>query len=586
MNRKSSVVVLASVVAGLVLTGVGAWQFGLLSTGRLWAQAPGGEHSRQDEEDHEGHDAPSHGQAEPHDHDDDDHDAPDGAAEHAGHEEGEGAEDHGHEEEPQDAHQHGDAAHEEDLGAVKLTPSQMRKAGVALAVAGPGTIDRKVRLPGEIVINADTAAHIVPPAGGVVREVMVKVGDRVEAGDVMAALESAVLGEAKTQYLAQWNELSCCGIDLARAEALHGSTRKLLDALAKSPTLDELRELTFTDVGQGHSKLIAAYAEVVFAEAEYDREKKLVEQNISRKADLLTAENAYKKAFAALVATRGELAFGTRRALLEAQRSRQNTELQLRAADRKLHLLGLSAADVASLRRALSGDGSCGADCSDPNCATCKAGRATTGKAHNHALEEQLGLYSVRAPFRGTVIEKHITLGEKLADDADVFTIADMSTVWVDLSVYQKDLPSVRRGQAARIIVGSGAPEARGKIAFVSPIVDENTRTCTARVVLPNPDGSLRPGLFITAELDAGQTRAAVLVPKEAVQRIGEERVVFVPTAAGFVPKPVALGRQSRTHAEVISGLSAGERYVARGAFELKAKLVTSGLGAHAGHGH
>ncbi len=184
------------------------------------------------------------------------------------------------------------------------------------------------------------------------------------------------------------------------------------------------------------------------------------------------------------------------------------------------------------------------------------------------------------------MIDKHLTLGEKHGDDSNAFTIADLNTVWVDINVYQKDLPHVRKGAAVRISAGRGTTGTEGVISFVAPTVDEKTRTALARVILPNPQGTWRPGLFVSAELSIGEESTSVVVPKTAVQRIGEEPVVFVDANEVLRPVRVSLGRGDTTRVEVLSGLTPNERYVVEGAFELKAKIVTSGLGAHAGHGH
>ncbi|HUS91774.1 MAG TPA: efflux RND transporter periplasmic adaptor subunit [Phycisphaerae bacterium] len=594
-RRTSAAYVLAAVLAALAAA-AGVWKLGPAAE-RLWAQAPAEEHDH--DADHGKAAAPAKGAME-------DHAAPD----HAAH--GEEGDDHGNEKpaapakpaapgvpgaQAEDAHaEHaaegeGPDAHAghdpaEEMGAVRLTPEQMRQFGIELATASPGRLQRAIRLPGEIAINGDTAAHIAPPAPGVVRKVTAKVGDRVRKGDVLAVLESAELSEAQTGYLAKLNEVSCCTIDLDRAQALHEGTGKLLALLDGSPTLEELRHTKFPGLGEGQGKLVAAYAELAFSEGQYEREKKLFEQQIASKGDFQTAENAYKKAFAEYVALRESVAFATRRTFLEAQRSRQNTELAAKAADRKLHVLGLTTGDVHELQEAFQGE------CADPNCPSCQAkaaaakGPANEEHAHEEALEKQLGLYSLRAPFDGTVIQKHITLGERVSDEAEVYTVADLSTVWVDLSVYQKDLPHVRRGQPVHVAVGSGVPDAEEAVAMVSPIVDEITRTCLARVVLPNPDGAYRPGLFVTGEIVVEQVDVPVRVPADAVQRIEDRPVVFVPTPEGLEATAVRTGRSDPRFVEIVSGLAAGQKYVARGAFELKAKIVTSGLGAHAGHGH
>ena len=155
-----------------------------------------------------------------------------------------------------------------------------------------------------------------------------------------------------------------------------------------------------------------------------------------------------------------------------------------------------------------------------------------------------------------------------------------------DIAVYQKDLPHVRKDMRVTISADKDTPGADGEIAYVSPVVDHKTRTAMARVVLPSPDGEWRPGLFVSAEISVGRESSAVVVPRSAVQRMGEQAVVFLDAAEGLKPVPVTLGRSNESGIEVLSGLVPGERYVSRGGFELKAKIVTSGLGAHAGHGH
>ncbi|MGD9402284.1 MAG: efflux RND transporter periplasmic adaptor subunit, partial [bacterium] len=200
--------------------------------------------------------------------------------------------------------------------------------------------------------------------------------------------------------------------------------------------------------------------------------------------------------------------------------------------------------------------------------------------------DEAFTRYEVRAPFDGTVVDKHITLGEKVGDDSEIFVVADLSTVWVDLSITQKDLPFVRTGTEVTISAGYGVPDAEGIIDYVSPVVGENTRTATARIVLANPDGLWRPGLFVSARLSVAGTEVPVLIPRTAAQNLDEEWVVFVEVGDGFEPVPVSLGRGDENRVEVLAGLTPGRRYVAEGAFECKAKVVTENIDPHAGHGH
>ena len=165
------------------------------------------------------------------------------------------------------------------------------------------------------------------------------------------------------------------------------------------------------------------------------------------------------------------------------------------------------------------------------------------------------------------MIEKHITLGSVVKDDTVAYVIADLRSVWVNVSVYAKDLPLVRQGQLVNIAVGDGIPDAQGSIAYIAPVVDEQTRTALARAVLPNPNGAWRPGLFVTAMIEVGATDVPLLIPKEAVQTVEGKATVFVQTPEGFEARPITLGRANETHVEVLAGLEAGERYAATETF-------------------
>ena len=197
---------------------------------------------------------------------------------------------------------------------------------------------------------------------------------------------------------------------------------------------------------------------------------------------------------------------------------------------------------------------------------------------------ESLSPYELKSLTEGTVIDKHITLGEALSDENITFVIADLSTVWVTLSIYQRYLPLVEEGQQALISTGHGAPDTEGTISYVAPVVKENTRTGLARVVLSNPHGLWRPGMFITAKILVDEIDVPLLVPRSALQMIENQTHVFVLTDIGFKPHPVTLGRKNDTHVEVTSGLIPGERYVKEGGFTLKAEFSKGGFGD--GHAH
>ncbi len=198
--------------------------------------------------------------------------------------------------------------------------------------------------------------------------------------------------------------------------------------------------------------------------------------------------------------------------------------------------------------------------------------------------ERSLVAYPLTAPISGRVVEKHIVAGEAVEAATDAFEVADLSTVWVDLSVYQRDLGVVREGQEVVIDAGPNQPRTRGTISYVRPIVGEETRTAFARVVVPNPDGLLRPGQFVTGLIAVDEAEVAVVVPETAVIEVEGTPSVFVQTAEGFEARPVEVGDRAGDQVAITRGLRAGERYVAEGAFALKAELGKSEM--EGGHGH
>ncbi len=204
------------------------------------------------------------------------------------------------------------------------------------------------------------------------------------------------------------------------------------------------------------------------------------------------------------------------------------------------------------------------------------------------ALPSQPGMtytrYEMKAPFSGNVIEKNITLGSVLKDDTVAFVIADMSSIWVNISVYQKDMATIRKGQAVIVSAGNNIPDAKGAISYISPVTGQETRTAIARVVLPNPKGLLRPGLFVTAKLAVDEVSVPVLIPKTALDTEGSKAEVFVQTEEGFKTQAVTLGKSSDTHIEIVSGLQQGRKYVAKGGFTLKAQMSKGAFGD--GHNH
>ncbi len=362
-------------------------------------------------------------------------------------------------------HRHGaggEEAHAE--GVITMDEARIEAAGIRVASVEGGVLRRGVVVPGTIVASADRLVRAPARIAGTVVEVPRQLGDTINAGDVLAVLESREMAEAKAEYLAA-----------ARAEQLSRTT--------------------------------------------FERERRLWERRISAEQEFLRARS-------------------------EAESAR----IRLDLAAQKLGALGLRPEEIAAL----------------PNQPVADLPRR-----------------EVRSPIAGRVIERRVDRGASVSAETEMFVVADLSVVWVEMMVPAADLSFVREGQKVTLATG-GSDGAEGRVMFVSPVLDNETRAARVVAELTNPDGQRRPGSFVTATIATEEQRVEILVPREAIQQIDGETVVFVRTSEGFEKREVVLGRQDERAAEVVFGLDAGDQIAVANTFVLKAELGKS----EASHSH
>ncbi|MFM9912444.1 MAG: efflux RND transporter periplasmic adaptor subunit [Methylophilaceae bacterium] len=200
-------------------------------------------------------------------------------------------------------------------------------------------------------------------------------------------------------------------------------------------------------------------------------------------------------------------------------------------------------------------------------------GAATTGS---------LTRYEIRSPINGMVTEKQIAPGQVVREDSPIFMVADLSSVWAEITVYAKDLKIVRLGQQAKVKSGVVDTEAVGTVSYVGAVVGEQSRTATARVVLANPKALWQPGVPVSIELVAEEVEVPLAVAVEALQSVRDWTVVFGRYGEQFEARPIELGRGDEHHVEVLEGLLPGEKYAAKNSFLIKAELGKAG----ASHDH
>jgi len=290
-----------------------------------------------------------------------------------------------------------------------------------------------------------------------------------------------------------------------------------------------LAELESADIDQAEAdylKALADYenavrssaAEVKLPQQSYDRNKLLFEQKVTAGKNLQAAEHDLEVAKAA------------------GENSVNGTKAALTAARRHLLILGLDDATIDALAK--------------------KTNLAAT--------------FSLNSPIDGIVVERNATVGASVGTDANLFKIIDLSRVWIDADVFEKDLPRVRPGQEVKLKV-TAFPESTfsGKVILINSVVDPETRTVKVRTEVANPDGRLKPDMFANVQIVTEMNRAAISIPQSAVLNDEGKTVVFVAEGDGYKKRQVQAGIQNNGRVEVVDGLTAGDKVVVKGNYLL-----------------
>jgi cobalt-zinc-cadmium efflux system membrane fusion protein len=357
------------------------------------------------------------------------------------------------------------------VGVVRVPESLLREGLVKTATAERRPLETPVPLTAEVRFAERRVTHLSPRAEGVIRKVLVALGEKVTVGQPLLELESAGLGEAESSYL--------------EAEATLRLARKGLD-----------------------------------------RQAALREEGISSEKEFLAA-----------------------------RQEAESAGIRAQAAGDKLRRLGLGQGEIEGLRNA------------GPSAAQ--------------------GRLVIRAPAAGTVLDMHAVPGEAARPDQNIFTIGDLSHLWVWADVYEGQVKQVlahehhgdmRATVTAKAFPGEAFP---ASVDFVAPSMDEKTRTLKVRVGVPNPKGKLRAGMFVIVELYLPSGPDALVVPRAALLSDEGRSFVFVRHHGDYwVRRPVDAGRASGGQVEVTSGLDGGETVATEGCVLLKSDVLRSKMGA------
>lgn len=199
--------------------------------------------------------------------------------------------------------------------------------------------------------------------------------------------------------------------------------------------------------------------------------------------------------------------------------------------------------------------------------------------------ESAVSTFPLTSPIAGVVIEKKARIGELARPDDPVFTVANLSVLWIEADIVEKDLARVRQGAEAKVSV-TAYPNTSfaGKVTYLGAVMDKETRTVRARIEVPNPKGELKPEMFATATIATDSNRKVLALPESAVTLIQGLPTVFIEEGEGFEARSIEIAERVGNRVFVKSGIKSGELVVVEGVYALKARQLKSQIGE--GHAH
>ena len=370
---------------------------------------------------------------------------------------------------------------------------------------------------------------------------------------MLAVIDSKEVGLAKLDLYKDRLDAEFAKINYEFMREINENTQALIKVLIERPPLEKIGA-TFDDkqLGKNRQQLMTAYANLYKSRADYERLTSVAESGVVAGKLLIEAKARFEADQATFQSLLEQLKFTASQEALLAEQKLQQAEQTVAASRSRLLILGYQQDDLKSI---------------DP----IKEG-------------EMIAHYELRAPFDGTVIGKNVVLAERVGPDTEMFQVADLSTLWVQADIYQKDLPKTRQlGETLRFRSPDSDHLHEARIFYTGDILDPETRTVRLRATIDNPDRHLKPGMFVEIALPGETLSNIVTLPASAIQEVEGHDVVFVQTGLeAFEKRKVKVGMRSGDTVQIRDGLQPGNKVVVVGGFALKSELMKGSIS----HGH
>jgi len=439
-----------------------------------------------------------------------------------------------------------------EVVTVTIPESKWKVSGLQIEPVKTRRFEETIRLTGKVTLNEDKIAHIYPMVEGSVDSVEVQLGQVVKANELLAVVHSREIGQSKLELYQARLQLEMAVVKDKIQQEIATNTRKLLAALRTREPINEIEErFRSNSMGNYRERLLMAYANYLKSNADVDRLEEPTKSGAVAFKQLNAAKSSRNADLAAFQARIEQIEYELKTSLLLSSQSVKEAATRVAVAATSLRILGCDEAEIKSINPEQQG--------------------------------AKISHYFIRAPISGTIISKDVTLKEQIRPQTQIFSIADLSTVWITADIYEKNIPLLNSltGKPVRVFNEAWPDRSfEAKIFYTGEIMDEKTRTVSMRAITDNPDHLLKPGMFVNIEFESGTDQELVTVPLSALQEHEGKSFVFVYTGEDqFVKRLVKPGKQNETSIVILEGLNSGERVVLNGGFILKSKMLEDLMG-------
>lgn len=428
--------------------------------------------------------------------------------------------------------------------SVKLSEERQKFAGIEVSKV-QSKLTKKVNWRGgRIELNEDRIAHISPPAEGIIASSNVKIGQEVKAGDILATIDCREFAFLKLELVKAKTSLETEKENFERIALTRANTSELLKLLSEEKSISEIEKLLSNKpIGEYRSQLLSAYALRNQLQNQLISQKEsqgAVPESVIRKtaSDLEAAQAAYLSAFE-------EIRFQVQRQTKYAQIKLREAQTLVDITKAKLLTFGLSSDEIDKI---------------DP---------LTEGPKSS--------ILNVRAPFSGTIIEKHAVLSERVSPMFQMFIIADLDNLWIQTDLFEVDIPLINSLKSKQILYRTKYDQKQGYAQIISKgdVIDKNSKALTLTAEVKNTNRVLKPRMFVEVGFETDEEKPVIQVPISSIYRYENQPFVFVKKESEiFIRADVRLGKEFGEMVEILDGLSGDEEIVTKGGYILKSELL------------